>query len=423
MGSKVWEGIELDEGVEVRAKKRGGTVSIRFWYHKVQCRELALEATPANIKLASRKLAIVKEEIERNIFVYANHFPDSKRCRLFGGAVTNRTIGEALAARANLDSTVLEDSTWGGDQRTIKHRILPKWEKTPMRDVTLRSIKDWCVELFGEGLTVKTVSNILCPLRRIFDDAAMDGELKDNPFANLKLRKLAPKNAVSDYRPDPFDAVERTALLANSRGGRLVQLGNMLQTWWWCGLSASEIIAVKWSCIDWTTPHENGVGRIHVRAANVTGAFRERTKNKQRTRFVDMFPLAREALLAQKQHTFLAGADSFVFHNPNTDKPWKGSKELTERYNAFLALCKKAGVRYRGPNQCRHTYASLRIQGAPEQGIPRGNLWDIAKQLGHIKKNGEPNIEMLMEHYGALIRTIQADGTVKRAIDWSKIAV
>lgn len=62
-----------------------------------------------------------------------------------------------------------------------------------------------------------------------------------------------------------------------------------------------------------------------------------------------------------------------------------------KQYGRFFEIhCKLANVRYRGPNQARHTYASqLLTKGAPKE-------W-IAGQMGHT------TTKMIDDHYGKWI--------------------
>lgn len=61
------------------------------------------------------------------------------------------------------------------------------------------------------------------------------------------------------------------------------------------------------------------------------------------------------------------------------------------RYRFFKAHLKAAGVRYRGPGQCRHTYASQLLT----TGVASVD-W-IAEQMGHTSAN------MIRQHYGMWI--------------------
>ncbi len=76
---------------------------------------------------------------------------------------------------------------------------------------------------------------------------------------------------------------------------------------------------------------------------------------------------------------------TFVFPDTFTLEPYINSARVAERF--FQSFLKKLNIRYRGPNQARHTFASrLLTTGAPER-------W-IMREMGHT------SIMMFEKHYG-----------------------
>lgn len=79
----------------------------------------------------------------------------------------------------------------------------------------------------------------------------------------------------------------------------------------------------------------------------------------------------------------------FVFLNTSSGEPHVSDFTIRDRF--FKTHLEHAGVRYRGPGQCRHTYGSqLLSSGVASIG------W-IAEQMGHTKGN------MIRKHYGTWI--------------------
>lgn len=77
------------------------------------------------------------------------------------------------------------------------------------------------------------------------------------------------------------------------------------------------------------------------------------------------------------------------------------------RNNFWNALIKETGLRHRGPNQCRHTFAS--------QMLSSGAVtvdW-VANQLGHT------STQMIWRHYGKWIPEDEANiiGLLEDALD------
>ena len=91
----------------------------------------------------------------------------------------------------------------------------------------------------------------------------------------------------------------------------------------------------------------------------------------RRARWVTLLPPALEVLKAQKELT--GGEGRWVFQNPRIADRWQNSERLRVLWGYAM---KAAGVRYRYPYQCRHTYASLMVSAgeSPE--------W-VAEQMGH----------------------------------------
>ena len=143
---------------------------------------------------------------------------------------------------------------------------------------------------------------------------------------------------------------------------------------------------------------------IKLKHAKVKGRWKC-TKNTTRARTVELLDQAVDVLERQLQHSYMKGqieinalqADNKtfrtanitpVFLSTNTGRQYYSDKTLRESF--FIAHLKKAKVRYRGPNHCRHTFASKMLTiGMPKQ-------W-VAKQMGHTSTT------MIDKHYGRWI--------------------
>lgn len=157
---------------------------------------------------------------------------------------------------------------------------------------------------------------------------------------------------------------------------------HLVQFWLWTGLRTGELIALQWRDIDWNR------GEICIRYSVSRGIFKETKSN--RMRWVKMLPLAREALRAQFNYSGQGG--TYVFLNPYTNSRWANESKIRDRFKEALA---KAGVRYRRPYHCRHTYASTLLSAG------ESTLF-VAEQLGHRDWN------MVMRHYGRWIPKVDS---------------
>lgn len=164
----------------------------------------------------------------------------------------------------------------------------------------------------------------------------------------------------------------------------------------WAGLSLSELIALAVEDIDLDA------GLVHVRRALVVGEFKV-PKERSRVRVVELIDPALELMReivatareAPTEEITVIQRDNitskkmkvrFLFRSSTSGLMWSG-KTLS---NWFTAHLKKAEVRHRGANQCRHTFASQMLSSyVPVE-------W-VARQLGHA------DTTMVRKHYGRWI--------------------
>lgn len=382
---RVWQGITLPQGVEI--KENGGTpaVGIRFRYRGVRCRELSIPIQDAKqakryIATAADKLATIRHEIELGKFRYGNHFPESPRCKIFGeGETKTRTIKRALHDWLDAIEKTTETATFDTYKRIVEHLLVPKIGSKLVVGFTALHAAELVTELGAERVG-KTVRNIMGPLRGAFDRELMARTVEINPLRQIRVNQHLPPASRKHQvpLPQPFNEAERAAIL----GVAGEQMRNMCAVWWGTGMSEGEILGLQWPDLDFVN------GKLNLsRVMEGSGDMRSRMKTQTRHRALPMTPEVRAALVAQKKFTFVEGKDVFV--NPVTTKRWSNGKALTNYQ--WATLLKRAGVAYRGPNQCRHTYAAIRIT--------RGdNLWEIAEALGHRGP------EMLYKHYGSIIK-------------------
>ncbi len=382
---------ETPRGISIREWGTGQAIRIIFSYRGVQCREtLKLEPTKANLKYAERLRGEIINAIALGTFNYADYFPNSKRARLFGHVVVKATVGEMLKDYMAIAEKTLEPSTFNGYRKVCGGHLYPTFGKIPIRELSPLIIRNWITEL---NLTVKTVRNILTPLRNMLDQALNDGIIERNPLDKLVLSKLINrKTSKSSWEVDPFDHDEIKAILKAAKG----QARNLFQFAFFAGLRTSELIALEWDDIDWL----KGVVRV---SRAVVLKQEKGTKTKAGIRDVLLLPPALEALKSQKSFTFLKGKR--VFYNPRTNTPWETDGQI--RKTCWAHILKKAGVRYRNPYQTRHTYASMMLSAGENP------LW-VATQMGHR------DTEMVIKHYGRWIPDKSTVSGYQPINDWSK---
>jgi integrase len=375
-------------GIEVR----NDSIRIVFSYKGQRCRPTlkGLKSTPRNIKFAERKRNTVLYEINQGSFSYAAHFPDCPKSKLFSpdakGVIIESAVIEWLARKEKTTAP----STFSNYRSKTNCHIIPKWGSRNVLSILPSEIEDWILNDLAR-LANKTINELLIILRGVLGDYSRDFKSFDNPIKGIENR------VVLHDEPDPFTQNEIARIVSTPT--LRIQEVNMIELAIWSGLSLSEYIALAWEDIDLEK------GEIKVTRARVEGKWKT-PKEDKRTRTVELLDSAICALQRQRAHTYLMPQMEIevlqkdnktikkqmitpVFLNTNTGRPHVSDMPVRDRF--FKGHLKKAKVRYRGPNHCRHTYCSQMLTiGMPKE-------W-IANQLGHTSTS------MIDKHYGTWIR-------------------
>ena len=334
--------------------KRGESFQLSFTYQGVRCREtIPKPSTRAGEKELELKLQAIKYEIRIGSFDYLRHFPYSKKAREFRKTRPDRyTIGEALKNWLKNNQNRFQISTLQDYNSAIYHHLIPALGDLTIAELTSSKVKEWLSEL---PCSNKRKSNILTPLRQMFEELYHDEIIDKNPLTRVKNLPIRVRE------PEPFTPEEITKILNELTD----QEKNLIQFAFYSGLRTSELIALRWQDV------ELEQNRIFVKQANVRGQLKE-TKTKSGKREVTLQPQAKEALL--NQLNFTGKLNETVFHDPRTQKPWENDQPI--RKNVWIPALKKAGIKYRNPYQTRHTFASMLLSRGENP------LW-VAQQMGH----------------------------------------
>lgn len=349
------------DGDGVRAVS-ASSIEITFTYRGQRCRErIKLQPTSANLKRAARHRAAVLDAIERGTFDYAVTFPSSPRAARFASQPGDIVqLGTYLERWLQRRQQVLKASTWDGYRKAVRNRLTPALGHLRLSEFRRRHAREWADTLDS---SLKTINNDLSTLRAALQDASDDELIDGNPLYGWRYKRNEPPKPKDDAI-DPFDADERRRILA-----ALPAAGaDMVQFWLWTGLRTSELIALDWDDIDM----KKGKARIWKAVTECGRGKAETTKTAAGRRDIDLLPPALEALKRQKARTYLAGGR--VWTNPKTGADWTGDRQI--RKGMWKPALRKAGIRYRYPYQCRHSFASTMLQAGE-------NVMWVARMLGH----------------------------------------
>lgn len=385
---------KMPPGVELNGKQ----LRITFMLNGQRCRESLpgiVKVNKASIAYADNKRRTITTEIKEGRFDYAAHFPESPRAAMFsghGGPSTKRTVLEGINRWMEVQRAKKASSTLINYISKAKH-LERKFGGAKIVDVSKSDLELFQAQLLKQGLSPKTVNDIFTVVRGVWADAFGDGILKFNPLERIN-------NIESDHdieHADPFNRDE-IELIGNADPERMAA-ARMVMFNCWAGLSMSEMVALAIEDVDIA----NGV--IHVRRALVVGEYKV-PKERARARMVELIDPALDLLklimldaaAAPVEVVSVMQRDNvstkkerlrFLFRTPAEGVAWTG-RNLSNWFTDHLV---KAGVRHRGVNQCRHTFASQALSSyVPVE-------W-VARQLGHS------DTTMVRKHYG---RWIPAD--------------
>ncbi len=263
---------------------------------------------------------------------------------------------------------------WKGDKNSkgnyvniLNYHWMPHLALMPIHTITHDDIQYLIVA--REFNTAKTLNNCLIPLRGVFETAIKSKLITENPMAGIENEK------VQIGIPDPFSRVEMNALLdwldINLEGK------DQFYHWYfelafWCGCRPSEMIALRWSDIDWFN------GTMRISKSRVRGVEKGVTK----THTVREVYLNDRSTRALKEIQKLKMSNDYVMICPETNEPFYGEETARNRLVDAMQAC---GIRHRPAYNARHTYATMLLM----DGV---NPVFVADQLGH-------SLQMLMKRY------------------------
>lgn len=383
----------LPRGVEIH----GNQLRISFMFAGRRCREPVpgvSRITKATIAYAENKRRLILTEIKEGRFDYATHFPKSRNANRFsgwGGPDLDRLVTDGVREWLAVQQKRKAASTYRGYKSKAEH-VLAKWPHRRIADIPKSEIELFQAELLGRGLSPKTVNDTFTVVRGVWETAFQDSIIRTNPLERIANVE---RDEIHDYA-DPFTLKELDRIQAVKTIRQ--QDINMVMFACWCGLSVSELIALSWDdidTVDWV---------IQVRRARVDGEFKV-PKERSRIRRVELIEPAKYWLQRQQAATFLlppviiqvkqrdnvtTKEDTLrlVFRNGLSNLAWSDGS-LRRWFKGHLV---RAKVRHRGPNQCRHTFASQMLSNFVSM------EW-VARQLGHT------DTTMVKKHYGRWIHS------------------
>ena len=302
------------------------------------------------------------------------------------GILTDADIAEAKGVKTDDKSVIVGKGVlfqevaqkylrqWDGDQNTkigyvnsLNFHWMPHLALMPIHEITHDDLRELII--LKDFKSAKTLNNCLVPLRGVFETAKNNKLISENPMTGIENKK------VQVAIPDPFSRMEMNALLdwmKRNLEGKNQFYYFYFELAFWCGCRPSEMIALRWSDIDWFN------GTMRISKSRVRGVEKGVTKTHT-VREVYLNDRSKQALQSIKD---LKMSNDYVMICPETNEPFYG--EETAR-NRIVEAMKECGIRHRPAYNARHTYATMLLM----DGV---NPVFVADQLGH-------SLQMLMKRY------------------------
>jgi len=334
---------------KVKVNKHGILV-IDFRYHCIRrVLSTGLKDTKANRQLVNLKAKAMEYDAKLNRLNIKKYFPQF---------VDEETKEQTLADfyKFYLDEKDVRPATWTSINYAWSF-IEPHFGNFNINDIGKHEIL-----MFRKGLkktlSATTVNTIIGRFASIINRAIEAGIYKGvTPFH--KIGQL-----VRDTEPiDPFSFDELRALL-NYLETSKPEYYDMIFVWSRCGFRHGEILALKWDDLDY---HNKQITINRTLSAGKEGP--PKTPNSKRT--LDLSDEVIKAFKRQEKRSRMVC--EHIFHNSASNQRYNSLGDFQHRFRSILKL---AGLKYRNPNQMRHTFATLHIAAGE-------NITWVSKMLGH----------------------------------------
>ncbi|WP_258405935.1 tyrosine-type recombinase/integrase [Shewanella acanthi] len=395
--------LEIRSNTSVRMIMKHKSKLYRMALDGIECTEQGL-LQAADIVNELKMLAKYNPEqflkrIGGQHFIHTNHKLDSPESMIESKLEVAKNqplyVGHYIDSFLNAKRNKLAPCTLKNYQNKISTHIGPRFANVAIDTIKPSDIEAWMNTKLSY-LSNKTIKEILSILNQIFTFAILDETLAINPLDKLKASKVTNLKVLLQ-EPDPFSA-EEIAKFASMPTDRQSEV-NMIVCNCFMGLRVSELMALAWEDIDFDN------NAIYISRAVVEGIYKK-PKNHSSNRQIELLPQAKAILLKQRDiaksrsetvkvlrednKSIESQTIHFVFINTQTNKAYTSDVHLRQRF--YLTHLKNAQIRFRGPGQTRHTFASHLISA----GLP---LTWVARQMGHT------SIKMIEKHYGKWLPT------------------
>lgn len=271
----------------------------------------------------------------------------------------------------------IRPSSWHNLLWAWEYYINPYLGSYKLVDITRHEclvFRNFVNEKISAVSTNTVVRHLACILTRAHDE----GRIPVYPLK--KIGKLE-----SNSEPiDPFSFDELSHFLEFLYAGNYPE-ADMIFIWSRCGFRHGEILGLKWDDLDYRN------SQLTISRTVLLNGAEGLPKTNKSIRTLTLRPKVIEAFKRQEKRSRLAS--EYIFPNPNTKKRYAAAVVFWRRFKHILTL---AGLKYRSPNQLRHTFATLHIAAGE-------NITWVSKMLGHT------NVTTTLVRYNKFVPNLTRD--------------
>ncbi len=346
---------------------RRGYLEIDFRYQgKRHVLSTGHKDTKPNRHLVGLKAKAIEYGIKSGNLDVAMYFPQFKK---------EASVGNTLAEF--FEFYMEEKSVKVVTMRTYKwswnNYIGPHFGQWPLNNITKHEVLVFRNMIMDRKLKNGTVNLVLNHLSCILTRAVEEGKLAQYP-----MKKLGWLDSEGEEEIMAF-SFEELRHLFNFLLEKKPEFYDLVYIWANMGFRIGEILALKWQDIDYF----NSTLAVQRTYTDNHRIGTPKTKSSRRT-----LPLRnniKEAFRRQEKRSRLLG--EWVFVHPITNNRFRNPGVFRRMFHRILKL---AGLRDRGANQLRHTFATLSIASGE-------NITWVSRMMGH------KNVSMTLERYNKYI--------------------
>lgn len=282
-----------------------------------------------------RRISTNLEDTPNNRKLVTSYHKNDEFLKKFDVKKTSKTLISLCDEVLELKEKTIKPSSYYAYSSLFNSRIKPFFEDIDVVDIIPIDIKNFYLT-FEDKSTLNTCKAIL---KEALELAILSRIIVYNPLSMVSLPKFENK-----YNSNPFNMEDMQLVVSSAKSSFRNLLGLAFAT----GMRGGEIIALKWSHIDFINQ------TISIEDNHVSGRV-QTPKTKQSKAVID---LPHEAVSFLKDQQLKTGLREYLFYNEKTNKPYMYETNINRLFQKHL---KSINLEVRGFHQIRHTFASLKL--------------------------------------------------------------